>query len=463
MNFLSKIFRRLFNTLTPYPTENLEFWQERTFNILMTSSLGVALIAYIPSIIACVRLKILNVLILDTAALLLISFFTLFFKIPFKIRVIGVLSTIYLLSVFLIIFIGPFGVGLLWMLAFSVFAGIFLPLRPALISVITNALTLIVMGLMLVFHLFDKNAMINFYSPDSWWANTANFVALNLLLTVSIGLLLNQLRFFIKKEIIIRNQLNEEKEKLFIAKQKSEKADYLKSAFLANMSHEIRTPLNGIIGFTELLKQDDIDEQSRHEYYKLIDISGKQLQVLIEDIIDFSRIETGQLKLFYKPLFLNEQLRQTKQTFDPIIHENNKTNLQIIIRVGLTDEESRFTCDPVRFIQVINNLVGNAIKFTQNGYIEIVYRKIENEEQKPELLFCVKDTGIGISEENQKIIFGRFLQIEETHNRKYGGTGLGLAISKSLIELMNGKMWVESTVGKGSAFYFTLPYLQVEI
>ncbi len=232
---------------------------------------------------------------------------------------------------------------------------------------------------------------------------------------------------------------------------KAEEADKLKSSFLANMSHEIRTPMNAIIGFADLLEQDNISNTEKNEYLSIIKKSGRNLLALIDDIIDLSKIEVEKINIVKQKFDINKILKTTLTTYlknkpacIEIYLKNNKENIEELI----------INSDPFRFKQVLNNLINNAFKFTESGTISFGY-KIENNNT---ITFYVKDTGIGISQDKQEIIFDRFRKIEDNNAKLYRGTGLGLTISKKLIELLGGKIWVESELGNGSIFYFTLPY-----
>jgi len=231
---------------------------------------------------------------------------------------------------------------------------------------------------------------------------------------------------------------------------KAEEADKLKSAFLANMSHEIRTPMNAIIGFADLLEQDDISDIDKNEYLNIIKKSGNNLLNLIDDIIDLSKIEVEKIDIIKQKFDVNKVLQtllttylRKKQSCLKVVFDNNKENIEKLI----------INTDPFRFKQVLNNLINNSLKFTESGKISFGYKIKENI-----ILFYVKDTGIGISSNKQKVIFDRFRKIEDNNAKIYRGTGLGLTISKKLIELLGGKIWVESKLGKGAAFYFTLPF-----
>ncbi len=252
-----------------------------------------------------------------------------------------------------------------------------------------------------------------------------------------------------------RSQLEYE---LVTAKEKAEESDKLKTAFLANMSHEIRTPMNGILGFAEMLNDDELDMEDRKKYLEIINNNGKMLINLIDDIIDFAKIEAGQIKIVRDDFSLNSLLKQVHSSFQSENLKKEKSHVKLKLHKALPDEESYIKSDPNRLRQILNNLISNAFKFTNEGYIEFGYRKLHNEILK----FYVKDTGIGIPVEKLGAIFSRFIQADSSPTRKYGGSGLGLAISKGIVDLLGGKMWAESDEGKGSVFYFEIPYIPAE-
>ncbi len=243
---------------------------------------------------------------------------------------------------------------------------------------------------------------------------------------------------------------------LIIAKEKAEESDKLKSAFLANMSHELRTPINGIIGFSNLLQKTDVNSEKKNNYVSQINASSALLLRLIDDIIDVAKIESGKLTIEKSPCNINSlmnglylQYKQelkalNKNCIELIYNENNNLNVNIVT-------------DYLRLKQVLLNLLTNAVKFTNNGKIEFGY-SIKNNE-----LNCyVKDTGIGIKPENISKIFERFTQLELSISKKFGGTGLGLTISKNIVELLGGKIRVESVWEKGSTFFIKIPIEIVE-
>lgn len=246
----------------------------------------------------------------------------------------------------------------------------------------------------------------------------------------------------------ISDRKNMEKE-LIQAKLKAQESDRLKSAFLANMSHEIRTPLNSILGFSDLLTEPKLDEESRQEYASLISSSGSNLLSIINDVLDISKIEAGQITLSVSQFSAQKLINSIKNEY---ALKARQKEIELQISPETADPEIFLESDEARIKQVLINFVGNALKFTEKGVIEIgVTTTDEN------IRFYVKDTGIGIPKEFHEKIFDRFRQVEAAHTRKYGGNGLGLAITKNLGELLGGRIWLESEVGNGSVFYFDLP------
>jgi len=255
----------------------------------------------------------------------------------------------------------------------------------------------------------------------------------------------------ILRDITERKKVEEE---LIKAKNKAEESDKLKSAFLANMSHEIRTPMNGILGFASLLNEKETTSKLRREYSDIIHQNGKILLKLIDDILDIAKIEAGQLKIFESPFYLDQIMYEQYLLFKTLLEKKDNKNVKLILSLPETKLTTKINADQSRLSQVLSNLLSNAIKFTDTGSVEFGYYL----EDPFVIKFFVKDTGIGLPSEKSNIIFDRFRQADETSVRRYGGTGLGLTISSNLVRLMQGKIWVESEIGKGSSFYFTLPY-----
>ena len=239
------------------------------------------------------------------------------------------------------------------------------------------------------------------------------------------------------------------------ARDRAEESDRLKTSFLANMSHEIRTPMNGILGFANLLRDPGLDEEQKDFYLKHISQSSNQLLNIIDDIIDISKIESGQLKISNKPVRINVILDDIYSSFFHRIRGDAPREKRVAFYLKKAEQSRDFTIvtDDFRLRQIFNNLIGNAIKFTQEGHITFGYN-IRNNRY---IEFYVSDSGLGIPEDKLGIIFDRFGQADQDNSQPYSGTGLGLPISKNLVKLMGGEMWVESRKHSGTTFFFTLP------
>jgi PAS domain S-box-containing protein len=237
---------------------------------------------------------------------------------------------------------------------------------------------------------------------------------------------------------------------LIAAKEGAEESDRLKTAFLHNVSHEIRTPMNAIIGFSTLLNEPDTTVEERNQYIDIIFQSGGQLLSIINDIVDIANVESGQAKINLTEFNLNSALRSLNEQFSIM---GKQKNVSINLNTSLSDEDSKILSDNTKLVQILSNLINNAIKFTKDGDVDFGYVLKDKF-----LEFHVKDSGIGIPAEYHARIFDRFYQVDSAVSRQYSGTGLGLSICKGYVELLGGTISVESESGRGTMFVFTIPY-----
>jgi len=295
-----------------------------------------------------------------------------------------------------------------------------------------------VFGLIQFFNVLEHFNITNIFDP---FEDYLEIIIIPLLIFSFYSLYLNI-------ELIKRKETEDE---LKLALDKANESNLLKSSFLANMSHEIRTPMNAILGFTELILKDDLSKEKRMQFGEIVENNSKLLLSLINDIIDISKIESGQLEIVQEEFDLNKQLQEIYRTF-----ENQVTKKSLEFRLGIDEElkDQIVNSDSFRIQQIFTNLLTNAIKFTDKGYIEMgAVLKF------PYIEFYVKDTGEGISDDEKEVIFERFMQSKKQDVKKVQkGTGLGLAISKALAMKLGGEIGVVSNKEKGVTFFFTIPH-----
>jgi hypothetical protein len=253
----------------------------------------------------------------------------------------------------------------------------------------------------------------------------------------------------------LESKVKERTAELVQAKEHAEQSDKLKSAFLANMSHEIRTPMNGILGFAELLKEPKLTGDEQQEFIEIIEKSGARMLNIINDLIDIAKVEAGQMNILISETDINEQLSYVYGLFKP---EVEGKGMQLSYKIGLEAKNAIIKTDQEKIYAILINLVKNAIKYSNQGSIEFGYN-LKNANEPQELIFYVKDNGIGISKDKQEVIFNRFVQADIDDRQALQGAGLGLSITKAYVEILGGKIWVDSEEGKGSVFYFSIPYI----
>ena len=389
---------------------------------------------------------------------LLLSFFTDLFK------------KVWQLLVFFSVVIGGFGIGIMLMmvpgnviyyggmiLIFS--AGYFLVKLRFFLATLAGWL---VLSFYNVGALFFSDTAVDVIINNNFFYVASNligmFAAYNIEYFTRRDFYQNDLLDQRKEEVEEANRNLEQKVEertleLMLSKDRAEQSDKLKSAFLANMSHEIRTPMNGILGFSQLLLETD-DREELVEFVDVINKNGNHLLSLINDIIDISKIEAGMMTLSISEFSLNELMKEIVDLFS---REQKilSGDLSIKYHFDIDPGQDTLIADRTRLKQVLINFMSNACKFTDKGYVEVGYILHEHD-----VVFYVKDTGIGLDYDQQHVIFERFMQATINHNPKHEGTGLGLAISKAFVKLFDGDIWVESEPGHGSVFYFTLPVHQ---
>ncbi len=438
-----------YSSLEKKKEEGLPYLRDKLFISILILGFPIGFLVYIPSIIVSLLTHQFIIGIFDTISILLFLFIFLFKNQSMKAKKILLSVIIYILSIILFIYLGIKGPSIVILLCISVLITLFQSKRAGLIAVASNAVIfsffLAVLPIQSISLSFFKE-----FTIETWIGDGLNLIAFNCLVVLSVASLVDQLNKSFLKEKKLQLLLKRESLDLLTAKQKAEESDHLKSSFLANMSHEVRTPLNSIIGFSELLADPDFENEQKDKYLQQIISNGHNLLTVISDIMDISKLESGEIIIHKSQINALKFISTIKERF---AFQAEVKKLELKLTLPDSDEETIIFADAERLSQIFNNLLSNAIKFTMIGSVEIGYQP------KAKMVeFYVKDTGISVPAEYHDIIFDRFRQVEDATTRKYGGNGLGLAISKNLIELMGGRIWLESEPGKGSTFYFTMPY-----
>lgn len=446
------IRRRLGSSSVPNG-DGLHYWRERIFHYFSISVLFFGLVVYLYLGLSFILEEAYNIAIFTTFVFLSAVFVTSVRSLPFKFRVNWILFLIYLIGIYQILKSNNSATGFMFLLSYTIMAGILTGQKgtwTSIIVVFTSLCTLTAL-------IYIPGVPIPFKPTlplNNFVSLTLIFFIVILITSLPLNSLLNGMLFSLKKEQRYRRLLRREHENLVLAKRKAEESDHLKTSFLSNMSHEIRTPMNAILGFSNLLSHPEIGICEKEEFVNLIKINGKNLLTLVEDIIDISKLDSGQLQIKNSPCKLHELMTEIFDSFHEDIKRRGLFNLKLYLKEGVSDENILILTDGYRLKQILINLISNAVKFTERGFVEFGYNQIEDQF----LQFYVKDTGIGLPHGKENEIFERFSKFNNDKQRLYGGTGIGLSIAKNLVNLLGGDIWVESEAMSGTTFYFTLPY-----
>ncbi|HNX43596.1 MAG TPA: ATP-binding protein [Bacteroidales bacterium] len=263
-----------------------------------------------------------------------------------------------------------------------------------------------------------------------------------------------KLKGILRENSLLVDEMERLKEEIHIVRQQAGESDRLKSAFLCNMSHEIRTPLNAIMGFCGLIANHTLPDTDKVQYASIINRNVDSLLELINDIFDIAQVESQITRVEEKPVKINDMLGSLQSWFNLEKSTLGKEMVQFRIEKANKDNDFAIQSDEYMLRRTLNNLIENALKYSEEGYVDVGYRFGRDSK----IDFFVKDEGIGFSKDKLDIIFKQFRQVDETQTRQYGGLGLGLTVAQKFVELMGGEMWAESELGKGSTFWFSIPY-----
>jgi len=433
-------------------SDGLPYWRERILNGMVFVFFVFGTIAIVPNLIASINNQTHIITIADSIIYVVIAYLFFNKKVQVRIKVLLIITSIYILSIILLVMLGPLGPGLVWLSSGSIVAALLSGKRAAFLTIIVNTIIIAVLAILIYLNVFHTMFFEN-YTPLTWIAISLNVLLFTSISSVPIALLVEGLEKMFSNEKMLKKELEISNQQLKVEMEHTKETDRSKSAFLANLSHEIRTPMNAIIGFAELIELEEDKSPNLEKYSKYISQNSLYLQNLITDIVDISLIESGKISYKYEYTTINQIITELK----PVIDSNP-------IRKRRPDLELKFECekellsmsiytDITHLKQILINLISNSLKYTAEGFIKISVLK------KGEMLeFCVKDTGAGIPIEEQSKIFQRFSKIEHKLKSSVPGIGIGLSITKSLTEGMKGKIWFESKEETGTSFYVQLPY-----
>ena len=407
-------------------------------------------------------------------------------KISFNISAFLLLFSGFSIAVVNVIVYGFSGAGIPLFCVISVLATLFYNSKIGFITIFISTIPMIIVAILMTNNFISPGVDLMEISTlsISWITAIVVMVFLGSIMIYGFGIIQENLTDTLnlsKKQMRDLLNLNEEYEtineelkqsntQLLVSQKKAEESDQLKTEFFNNMSHEIRTPLNGILGFSKFLDKENLSEDKRKYYISIIQNSGNQLMRIIDDILEISQLGTKQVKIHEKEVLLNDLLLEQFSIFDI---KAKAQKIPLYLKKGLSDKESIILTDETKLNKILGNLLENALKFTNEGFIEFGYTLVETRRgvsqsadtelsDNKHIEIYVKDTGIGIKSESQKKIFDRFSQEEKGLSRKSGGLGLGLSIAKENAELLGGTITLESEKGKGTTFFVTIPYKSVQ-
>ncbi len=443
----------------PYPnigkTESFAEWKNRLLFFLLVAMVVLGTVAYLPSVVLSIKEKLWSVAVLDSLVYIAVLFTAFSKRLSAKLKIISIIIIFYILGVALLLFLGKNGAGFNWLFMSPVLISFFYGKKGALRATLLNIGILALLTLPVYFNI-NQFGFIGQYGIDGWIINSINFIIICSLISFGLAIIISNIDSSLQKEKELSLLLKDNKDKLVTEKNRAEESDRLKSTFLANMSHEIRTPMNSILGFSGLLTEPGLSQEKAQQYNHLIQVAGEQLIHIIDDIIDISKIELNQMKINLGPVKIYNCLKEIADAQQNKI-KSQKKDLTLELNVAEKYHNIIIESDETRFRQIVNNLVGNAIEYTESGLVIFGFT-IPSSKNEELIEFFVKDTGRGIPQEAQKKIFDRFTQAGDLEFKK--GTGLGLSITKGLLDLLGGTIRLQSEPNIGSEFYFTLPYVK---
>ena len=430
--------------------EGLSYFRDKLFVSILILTLALSLLSYIPSAGMAVVLDKWFVFVIDTVAVLVMLFLVFNKRMRFTTKKTIFSVNLFVLSFALIIDLGLNGSGTILLFMLSVLITLYSGKKAGVNSVIVSA---IFYGIVLFID-YAKWIDIRFFteSPiEVLFVVFINNVLFGLLTVLSVSFLIDRLHNALLKENDLQEELLEKHKNVVIAKERAEQSDQLKSAFLTNMSHEIRTPMYGILGSAELLKGYHEEDDEYQGYVKVIEGSGNELLDVITDILNISKIETGLMTVKTSLFKVNASIEAIYKAFLPIAELKK---VQFTLTNFISEKDLQINSDNEKLTAVLNHLIENALKYTSKG--DSILLNCSLDRNTSQLSFYVKDTGVGIPEDKIETIFIPFYQVDVANKQALHGSGIGLSISKAYVEMLGGDLMLESEIGVGTAFSFSI-------
>jgi signal transduction histidine kinase len=428
--------------------EGLPYFRDKLFISILLLTLALGLVSYIPSTYVAISRGETIIAVMNTITVVILIFTVFYKRLSFNIKKILFSLNIFILSFLMFTELGFEGNGSVLIFALSILITLFNGRKHGLLAVLVIGFFYIILLTGLYFELFYL-PVFDQYEFQLLAIIITNNLLFNLLLVFSVSFLIKQLHEALLKEHDLQLELLEKHNKVLEAKNRVEKSDKLKSAFLANMSHEIRTPMYGILGCAQFLKDYNKDDDSYQDYIEVIETSGSELLDIMTDIINISIIESGLMSTNIKMFNIIDKINNVHTSFLP---EAKEKGLALILNNTIAIQDAYISSDPDKLTSILKYLIKNAIKYTENGVVELMCER-RNETL---IAFHLKDTGIGIHENNFESIFESFYQVDVENKKALHGSGIGLTIAKAYIEMLGGQITLESEIGKGTSFLFTI-------
>lgn len=428
--------------------EGLPYFRDKLFISILLLTFVLGLLSYVPSTYVAIDRGESIIVVLNTCTVLVLIFTVFYRGLSFYTKKILFSINFFILSIVMFVVLGFEGNGSILIFALSILITLFNGKKHGLFSILIIA---IFYGVLLLGSYFDLFYLPIFaqYEFQLLAIIILNNVLFNLLLVFSVSFLINQLHTALLKENELQIELYEKHNNVLEAKNRVEKSDKLKSAFLANMSHEIRTPMYGILGCAQFLREYNEDDPSYQEYIEVIEDSGEQLLDIMTDIINISIIESGLMFTNIKMFNINDKINTVYNAFLP---EAEEKGIVFILNNSIAIQDAYISSDSDKVTSVLKYLIKNAIKYTDEGIVELTCER----QDESFIAFNLKDTGIGIHEDNFEHIFDTFYQVDVENVNALHGSGVGLTIAKAYIEMLGGSISLKSEVDVGTSFLFTM-------